>query len=209
MLDKEIKIAKPSFISRPISVVEWGEYTARISKRNYDEELSRQESILTQSSRVLVFITIIITAFVGFISFIIEQFEIYKKLIWLFTIIIISLLLISMILLLLSQWRYCYIVTPLRAKIESYSKKDIVRELDKYECDKIFYDRMAASLKNNNDKRVLYLNIATIIIVSVLLLSLLLFFYCFFKVGENICVKIVMQNERNVNALIAQIVARI
>lgn len=86
-----------------------------IAHFTYDVELKRQESILTQSSNMLVFISLISAAFCTILPSAFSLFE--KQKIELLVLCCISalisiLLLSSLIIILLAQWRFSYKTTP-------------------------------------------------------------------------------------------------
>ena len=109
---------------------------ADIAHFTYEVELKRQESILTQSSNMLVFVSLLSAAFCTILPSVFSLFEKQETelvIICCCSALIGVLLLSSLIVILLSQWRFSYKTTPdiinvkksLEETTNAYKKEDL------------------------------------------------------------------------------------
>ena len=140
----------------------------------YDVELKRQESIIAQSSNMLVFISLLSAAFCAILPSVFSLFEEQATelvVLCCCSVLIGVLLLSSLIIVLVSQWRFSYMTTPDIVKVKrclSNAKEDDTKEAISADYAEMFIPKMLMSLKERNDLRCKFV-IASMIIMLITL----------------------------------------
>lgn len=92
--------------------MEWRHFLKEVSTKTLELEMTRQESIIGQTSRLLVFMSLISAAVYGVLPTLLEWFKTSVTIIGVHYFLITVLLCVSVSLLVFSQWRYKYNVLP-------------------------------------------------------------------------------------------------
>lgn len=147
-----------------------------------DLEQKREKSILEQSNRLLVFQTLLITALYAIIPLIQYKMGEIPLFIWTGTAKITIVILTSLCLNLISQWRFEYRTAALPKSVIAYGRKhqkDFDSEKEFIETQNILLE-MAESIFKNNNKRVKLLKAAmtiTFVAIGLILLMSCVFFF--------------------------------
>ena len=148
--------------------LDWQQFLSEVSKKRLQLEIERQESIIAQSGRNLVFLSLISAAVFSVLPTLLKEFTASTNCIWLHYILLIITIGISLILLIISQWRFDYEVIPSVETIEVMSKNETVIEQDKYVYWKIYNGKMEESISKNNNIRCLLLKISSSLLIVVI-----------------------------------------
>lgn len=140
----------------------------------YELERKRQDSILSQSNNMLVIVSLLSAAFGAILPSVISLFAEQTEplaILLICSICIGTFLLVDLILIILSQWRYSYKTTPnlldLKRTLESTTPDKTKEELSN-DYAEFFVSKMWKSLKNVNDLRCLYVKLSMIIMLITL-----------------------------------------
>lgn len=150
------------------SDLEWQHFLSEVSKKRLQLEMERQESIIAQSGRNLVFLSLISAAIFSVLPTLLKEFTACINCIWLHYIFLICTIGISLILLIISQWRFNYVIIPSVKTIEDASKKETVIDQDKYVYWKIYNSKMEESISKNNSIRCLLLKISSCLLIAMI-----------------------------------------
>lgn len=128
--------------------------------------MERQESIIAQSGRNLVFLSLISTAIFSVLPTLLKEFPASANCIWLHYVFLIYTIGISLILLIISQWRFNYAIIPSVKTIETESKNKTIIDKDKYLYWKTYNGKMEKSISKNNSVRCLLLKISSCLLIA-------------------------------------------
>ncbi len=141
----------------------------------YDVELKRQESIIAQSSNMLVFISLLSAAFCAILPSVFSLFEEQATelvVLCCCSVLIGILLLSSLIIVLVSQWRFSYVTTPDIVEVKRCLAKatnDEKKEDLSADYAERFIPEILMSLKENNNLRCNFV-IASMILMLITLI---------------------------------------
>lgn len=141
------------------------QFLSEVSEKRLQLEIERQESIIAQSGRNLVFLSLISAAIFSVLPTLLKEFTACTNCIWLHYIFLISTIGISLILLIISQWRFNYDIIPSVKTIENASKNETVIDQDKYIYWKTYNCKMEESISKNNNIRCLLLKISSSLLI--------------------------------------------
>lgn len=150
------------------SDLEWQQFLSEVSKKRLQLEIERQESIIAQSGRNLVFLSLISAAIFSVLPTLLKEFSTYSNCIWFHYVFLICTIGISLILLIISQWRFNYKIIPSVKNIEETANEVTVTERDMYIYWKTYNSKMEKSISKNNDIRCLLLKISSCLLFVVI-----------------------------------------
>lgn len=170
--EEERKTENSGKIELPKDVLE---FMAENAKLVYEVEEKRQNSILEQTGRLLVFETLISAAFYTVVPMVLDVWgdEKVPEWFWLLVLGISLLLILVLILTLVTQWRFEYKGMPnpvkLKEKLNNMRETDNLEKLKSEYKDK-YITAMSYSLKSKNDVRTYLIKMVVIILLAMLLL---------------------------------------
>ena len=156
----------------------WRQFLKEVSTKTLELEITRQESIIAQTSRLLVFLSLISAAVYGVLPTLLEWFEQNSVIIGIHYLFITVLLCVSISLLVFSQWRYKYNVLPSVESLQQVSLTTPPLSSDMLDYWIKYNTNMEKSIFNNNQKRCRLLQSATwlFLVTIAVVISLLLHF---------------------------------
>ena len=139
------------------------QFLAENAKYAYKLERERELSIISQTERLVLAKTLVITVLFAALPTLLSEFNNCSSIIWLLTTMVSIVTLVGLVLTILSQWRYKYISLPdpkdLKTNIVKVSSIELLKTAESTYYEE-YVSNMYESLSENNNRRCKLLNIA-------------------------------------------------
>ena len=145
------------------------EYSIQLAKQSYECEEKREASMISHATRLIEVLSFLMAGIGVVVSPILEYVErIPKKYIFVVLSLVLFIIMISLILLIIAQWRYSYQTFPLPNEIYENIKSDFDNYKEKeVQCDSYInlLSKIQKCKKENSDKRNNFIRVASILLL--------------------------------------------